>query len=356
MKMLYTRMKVFHYADKLDSLMHGVSNVLPPVHIRIKPTNICCHRCRYCAYRTENLQLGKDMNERDSIPRDKMLDIADDIIEMGVKAVTFSGGGEPFCYPHLLEVVQRLAASPVRFAALTNGVRVTGEIAEFFARHATWLRVSIDGWDGASYARYRGVSDREFDKVLANLRRFRQYNGRCYTGASIIVDRDNAGHVCELIGKLRDTGIHSVKIAPCIVSNDGPENNEYHAPIFDQVKDEVARAAEIFAGSEFEIFDSYHRQLDSFGKQYTWCPYLQILPVIGADQNVYSCHDKAYNLDSGLLGSVRDRRFKDFWLEGKDKFLAINPSRDCNHHCEADSKNRMLLEYLQADTEHLAFV
>ncbi len=356
MKTLYTGMKVFHFGAKLDSLGREISAILPPVHIRIKPTNLCCHSCRYCAYRSEGLQLGKDMNDRDTIPRQKMLEIADDIIEMGVKAVTFSGGGEPFCYPHLLEVVQRLAESSVRFAALTNGARVTGEIAEYFALHATWLRVSIDGWDGASYARYRGVSDREFDRVLANLRQFRHYGGSCHVGASIIVDRENAGHVCQLVEKLRNTGIHSVKISPCIVSNDGRQNNEYHAPIFDRVKEEVARAAGTFAGDGFEIFDSYHRQLDSFQKVYTWCPYLQILPVIGADQNVYSCQDKAYNLDCGLIGSIRNRRFRDFWTDGKDKFFAIDPSRVCNHHCVADSKNRMVLEYLQANAEHLAFV
>jgi Fe-coproporphyrin III synthase len=355
-KTLYTGMKVFHFGAKLDSLGRETSAILPPVHIRIKPTNLCCHSCRYCAYRAEGLQLGKDMNDRDTIPRQKMLEIADDIIEMGVKAVTFSGGGEPFCYPYLLEIVQRLTESSVRFAALTNGARVTGEIAEYFARHATWLRVSIDGWDGASYARYRGVSDREFDTVMANLRNFRHYGGSCHIGASIIVDRENAGHVCELICTLRDTGIHSVKISPCIVSNDGRQNNEYHAPIFERVKDQVARATETFAGDGFEIFDSYHLQLDSFRKNHIWCPYLQILPVIGADQNVYSCQDKAYNLDCGLIGSIRNRRFRDFWSDGKDKFFAIDPSRDCNHHCVADSKNRMVIEYLQADAEHLAFV
>lgn len=356
MKTLYTGMKVFHFKDKLDSLKRGSSAVLPPVHIRIKPTNVCCHSCRYCAYRADGLQLGKDMNERDTIPRDKMLEIVEDLAEMGVKAVTFSGGGEPFCYPYLLETAQRLADSKIRFAALSNGARVSGAIAEFFARHATWLRISIDGWDGASYARYRGVSDREFDKVLANLRAFRNFGGFCHTGASIIVDRENAAHVCELVGKLRDTGIHSVKISPCIISNDGRENNDYHAPVFEQVRDQIARAIQTHSAEGFEIYDSYHRQLESFQKDYDWCPYLQILPVIGADQNVYSCQDKAYNLDCGLIGSIKGRRFNDFWFDGKDKFFTINPSRDCNHHCVADGKNRMVLEYLQADAEHLAFV
>ena len=55
--------------------------------------------------------------------------------------------------------------SPVAFAALTNGARLTGKTAEVFARNARWVRVSMDGWDAKSYAEHRGVSLSEFDKV-----------------------------------------------------------------------------------------------------------------------------------------------------------------------------------------------
>ncbi len=144
---LYTKTKVFHFKDKLDSLPKENPAILAPIHIRIKPTNVCNHNCHYCAYRVDNLQLGKDMVTRDFIPREKMLEIIDDLVEMKVRAVTFSGGGEPFCYPYLLEAVKNLARGGIKFASLTNGALLTGEIANFFAKNATWLRISIDGWD-----------------------------------------------------------------------------------------------------------------------------------------------------------------------------------------------------------------
>ncbi len=356
MGQLYTQMKIFHYKDKIESLRPEVDTILTPLHIRIKPTNVCNHNCRYCAYRMDDLQLGKDMNVRDYIPRDKMLEIVDDIVEMGVKAVTFSGGGEPFCYPYLLDVVKKLSQSPVKFAALTNGALLKGKVAEVFAEYATWLRVSVDGWDGASYAEYRGVGEDEFAKVLGNIRNFKKLGGPCYTGACVIIDRQNAGHVYDLIQTLNGTGLNSIKLSPCIISNSNSENNEYHKPIFDTVKDQIAKAKENLEAEDFEIFDSYHEQLESFEKDYTWCPYLQILPIIGADQNVYSCQDKAYNLDEGLIGSIKNVRFKDFWFSDKNKFFSINPSLHCNHHCVANGKNEMILSYLEADKEHLGFV
>ncbi len=36
--------------------------------------------------------------------------------------------------------------------------------------------------------------------------------------------------------------------------------------------------------------------------------------------------------------------------------FSIDPSIDCNNHCVANPKNRMILEYLEADLDNLGFV
>lgn len=356
MQSLYTKLKIFHYPKKLRSLPKTVPEILPPIHIRIKPTNVCNHNCQYCAYRVENLQLGQDMRVKDSIPREKMLEIITDLNEMGVRAVTFSGGGEPLYYPFIKEAVRQLSQARIQFAALTNGSRLEGEIAELFAHFATWIRISIDGWDDESYNLYRGLKGREFTRVMNNLESFAKLNGTCYTGVCIIVDRMNVDHIYELVSKAKDCGSHSVKIAPCIVSNDGAENNCYHRPIFQRARDQIERVIADFADVSFEVFDSYHLQLQTFEKKYDWCPMIQILPVIGADLNVYTCHDKAYNLDQGLIGSIQTRRFQQLWFSDKNNFFRIRPSIHCNHHCVANTHNEMILEYLYIDKEHMAFV
>jgi MoaA/NifB/PqqE/SkfB family radical SAM enzyme len=356
MGLLYSRMKSFHFKEKIDSLPKKVDKILPPLHIRIKPTNVCNHNCYYCAYRQDNLQLGKDMVVRDSISQEKMMEIIDDMEQMQVKAVTFSGGGEPLCYPFLLESVKRLSKVGIKFATLTHGGYLKDEIAEFFVNYGSWIRISIDGWDDESYSSYRGVPKGEFTKVMENIRNFKKQNGKCLLGIVIITDKDNSLHIYELIKRLKDAGIDSVKIAPCLISNSGEESNRYHKPIFNAVKEQILRAMNELACEGFEIFDSYHEQLEAFKKDYSWCPYLQINPVIGADLNVYPCHDKAYNIDEGLLGSIKEMRFKDFWFSNKRNFFKIDPSRHCNHHCMVNEKNRFILEYLDTDKEHLEFV
>jgi len=72
-----------------------------------------------------------------------MLEIVDDVIEMGVKAVTFPWR-RAFALQALPEVVQRLAEGGVRVATLTNGANLKGKVADAFAEYGTWVRVSTD--------------------------------------------------------------------------------------------------------------------------------------------------------------------------------------------------------------------
>jgi MoaA/NifB/PqqE/SkfB family radical SAM enzyme len=329
-----------------------------PVHIRIKPTNICNHHCRYCAYSPDTLRaFGKDSGKNKSfIPRQKMMEILDDIISMGVKAVTFSGGGEPFTYPYLLEAVRKLSASPVKFAALTNGSRLSGEVAEVFARRATWVRVSMDGWNEESYSSYRKVPPGEFGKVLLNMEHFKNLGGACYLGVSLIIDRYNAEHIYGLTKRLKGIGVDSVKMSPCLVSDKAGENRRYHKVIFGRVRRQIDRTIRELAGNDFEVFDAYKELNEKFQKDYTWCPCGQLVPVIGADRCVYMCPDKAYNMKTGIIGSIRRQRFRIFWLSSKRRMFRVNPSIDCNHHCERNRMNVMLMEYFSADPDHLSFV
>lgn len=355
MSAVYSKLKIFHYPEKLATLPAGRPEIAPPLHVRIKPTNHCNHRCTYCAYRNDRLQLGSAMNDRDAIPRDKMMEIIDDLAEMGVKAVTFSGGGEPLLYPHLEEALERLVATDIRFASLTNGSLLNGRIAELFAKHATWLRVSMDGWDDASYAAYRGVKSGEYGRILDNMENFKQLGGPCRLGVCINIDDRNYDHILGQLRRLKACGVDSVKLSPCIVSNTGEENNRFHAPFFAGVREQLDVAMRELADDHFDIYDSYHLLEENFDKVYDWCPYLQILTVIGADCGVYACQDKAYS-KSGLLGSIADTRFKEFWFADKRRFFGINPSQHCHHHCVTNGKNLMVHEYLNIDPAHGQFV
>lgn len=351
---VYSTLKPFFFPDRLSAI--GTGQVRPPVHVRIKPTNVCNHACWFCAYRSDAVSLGSAMDARHRIPRGKMLEIADDLVDMGVAAVTFSGGGEPLIYPHIVETVNRLAAGGIRIGALTNGSMLKGKVADAFAQNATWLRISIDGWDGPSYARSRKVDVGEFDKVIGNLAAFAGRGSRCALGASVIVDEANAAHLFDLCQRLKAAGVGHVKIAPCIVHDSGTANDAYHARLVPTVRAAIEQIRGIEDG-HFRVNDHYHALGDRFDRPERRCPMAYLLTVIGADLNVYMCQDKAYTR-GGELGSIATRRFRDFWLSAENarSLAAIDPSTACRHHCVSSAKNGHLNEYLALDPDHVMFV
>lgn len=352
--LLYSSLKPFLYSERLAAIRDG--RVPPPVHVRIKPTNVCNHACWFCAYRSDAVSLGSDMDARARIPRGKMFEIVDDLVAMGVAAVTFSGGGEPLIYPHIVETVERLAAGGVRIGALSNGSMLRGKVADAFARHATWIRVSIDGWDGPSYARSRKVDGEAFDKVLANLAAFAGRGSACALGASVIVDEANAPHLHDLCRKLKASGVGHVKLAPCIVRDSGAANDAYHARLTPVVRAQIDRSRRLEDG-HCRIADHYHALGERFDRTDRCCPMAYLLTVIGADLSVYTCQDKAYT-PGGALGSIRERGFREFWQspENARALAAIDPSSTCRHHCVASAKNERLNEFLALDPGHAMFV
>jgi MoaA/NifB/PqqE/SkfB family radical SAM enzyme len=353
MATVYSALKVFGYPDHLAA---AAGPLRAPVHVRIKPVNACNERCWYCAYRLEDLSLGGDMSPHDRIAPHKMDEIVDDLIAMKVKAVTFSGGGEPLIYAPLAATVRRLAAAGIKIGALTNGLALRGEVADAFAENATWIRVSIDAADGETYARSRRVPSAFFEHVLANVRAFVERGSGATIGFSFIVTRENAASIfafCELAKRL---GAQHVKLSGCVVSNDAVENDRYHDSVAPIVAENIA-AARALETPTFQILDHYHARGELFERPYRACPMLEYLTVIGADCSVYACQDKAYT-QAGLLGSIRDRRFADFWHsdENARRVRDWDAAANCRHHCVSHAKNMLLTEYRALDPDHAVFV
>lgn len=354
MARLYSDLKVLAHPDRLAALREG--RLAAPVHVRIKPINRCNHNCWYCAYRSGALQLGDDMDLGDRIPEAKMFEIADDLVAMGVRAVTFSGGGEPTLYKPLPRVMERLAAGGIKIGSLTNGSNLKGAMADAFAAHASWVRVSVDGYDDASYAAARGLRGSPFSDLLERLAAFAQRRSQCVLGVSFIVGEGNAGHVFDACRQFREAGVNHVKLSGVVVGNDDAGNDAYHDRIRATVEAEIERAQSL-ATDRFAIVNHYHGLSGLFAKDYRSCPIMRFLTVIGADCRVYACQDKAYTA-SGCLGSIEERSFADFWFSAENRRAldAVDPSASCRHHCVAHHKNQLLHELTAIDQRHASFV
>ncbi|MBF0444446.1 MAG: radical SAM protein [Magnetococcales bacterium] len=354
MSNLYSSLKFLRFHEHLEALKNR--KVIAPVHIRIKPTNHCNHDCWYCAYKVDHLQLGEDIVEADVIPEKKMAEIVEDIIDMGVKAVTFSGGGEPLLYKTLPDTVERLAQGGVRVATLTNGSNLKGRMADSLAKYGTWVRISIDAWDDLSYNKARGIKGDNFSQIVRNMRNFADKKSPCVLGVSFVVTQDNYKHLIEACSIFKNAGVNHVKLSAVVISNDGRKNNQYHGEIMEEVSGLIAQAQKL-NDENFTIINHYHELDERFDKTYKTCSFLQFLTVIGADCQVYSCQDKAYN-EKGLLGSCKEQSFKDFWFsqENYKRIFSLDPTTDCKHHCVSHGKNLAINEFIDTDPDHGLFV
>jgi radical SAM protein with 4Fe4S-binding SPASM domain len=340
----YSVLKTFHHPQKLSSFLE--KKVTAPIYVRIKPTNTCPHNCFYCIYRFEFSGIHPESVRTDMIPKEKMFEILDDLKAMGIKAVTFSGGGEPLHYPWINEVLKKVLDSKMDFSIITNGQLLHNEAAELLSQ-AKWIRVSLDYPDAETFSKIRGVPPTFFDQIKENIKKFgRMKNSNCSLGVNCVINEHNYDKVIKIVELCEELGIDNLRFAPVWKSS----YEEYHKNIKDEALRQIEEARKN-SPPGMEIGSTYGRYFDgSTGgsvRAYDRCYYMQIVPVIAANQNVYACHNSAYDPEA-RIGSIKDRSFKEMWFsrETEDFFNNFNPKKSCQHECSNDEKNKILNEFI----------
>lgn len=353
----YSEAKIFYHRDALDALRRG--DHIAPIYVRMKPTNICNHHCEYCAYGSGGTRkrstIRNSVCTSDQIPWDKMREIVDDFRMMGVKAVTFSGGGEPLTYPHIIETMDAMKESKVETSLITNGQLLSGDIAQSFY-DAKWVRVSFDSPNEAEYAKLRGVSEKAFHQVVNNIREFaKKKSHNCVLGIHFVISKANARRVYEGARFLKNLGVDNIKFSPVI--DNAPH---YHDEIKDEVIEQIYHAKETLESDTFQIINSYEsdwKDKNFSAQSFSTCYTCRLVTVIAADQKVYLCHPRAYD-SKAALGDLRGKRFKDMWFSDstKEVLSRLKPMRDCKNYCVFEKRNQLLQSYFEADINHINFI
>ena len=350
----YSNLKIFAHVQKLNDIRDGKR--ISPIYIRIKPTNYCNHRCYYCSYADDELGLRDSANRQDQISWDKMQEIISDIRDMGVKAVTFSGGGEPLLYPYIVETMRQILDAKIDLSIITNGQLLKSEKAEVLAK-AKWVRISFDAANAETYAKIRQVPTTAFYEVCDNISRIAKIKcDNCELGINFVINHENATQIYEMAAMVKKLGVNHIKYT-ARVSND---LFQYHEPFKQTAIDQIHRAKDDFENDEFRIINKYESDFDSalvFHRCYEHCYVNRIFTVIAADSKVYFCHDKAYVKD-GVVGDLTNQSFKDLWFSQEviKRYEEFNPQKECNHHCVYDDRNELLNHYYGLDPNHINFI
>ena len=286
--MPYSNLKIFGHLDELHKVKKGER--IAPIYVRIKPTNRCNQNCYYCHYKNPYLELDQ-YRPADEIPREKMLEIISDFKETGVKAVTFSGGGEPLLYPYIEEIMEAVLQAGIDLSIITNGTLLTGRKAEILSQ-AKWVRISQESGCAETYSRIRGVGESAFQKLCENIKNFSELkNPNCELGINFVIGPENYNEVYRAGKLMRELGANHIKYTALMGNN----AEVIHAPFKKSVIEQIHRLIDENE-TDFKIINLYESDFESnavFGRNYDFCGIKDFVTVIAANSKIYFCHDKA---------------------------------------------------------------
>lgn len=352
----YSDLKIFHHPQKLMDLKD--KKITAPVYVRIKPTNKCNHRCFYCSYDFSawETQVRSGVNKTDELSWDTLKRTLNQFGELGIKAVTYSGGGEPLVYPEINKAMNLTLKNGIDLSIITNGQLLNGESAKILSK-AKWVRISLDSCNANLFEETRRISSNKFNELKQNIQDFVKIKDSiCELGINCVVHHKNKDYILDMAKFAKDIGVDHIKFAARIID----DVMEYHKSFKDKVICDIEKAKEKFNDISFRVIDRYSDHFNgntTFIRPYSKCYIMQIVPAIAANGGVYCCHDTAY-VPNGLIGNLYDNTFKEIWFSENTKkfFNDFDAKKLCYHHCMYDSRNLLINQYLDLDNDHINFV
>ena len=344
----YSNLKIAWYPDKLKALARG--EVTPPIFVRLKPTNRCVHNCFYCSYHFEYTHMHETMRREDELPKQKIMETLSDLNKMGVKSVIYSGGGEPLFHPDIEEILQKTLDYKLHLAIITNGQLLNGKVAKILS-NADWVRISLDYHNEKLFKEIRGVDTSLFHILKNNIKNFSKIKKpTCNLSVNCVVHEKNKDCIYKIAKFCKNLGVETIRISP--VWN--PNFVNYHRPFKNKVKKQLEKIKNELCNGDFEMYETYSSDLSSgasIKRKYKKCYWMQINPVIAADSNIYTCHNKAYD-KTGLLGSIKNQSFKKLWFskELAKKFKNFDAIKNCHHQCSSESRNMIIADILNCES------
>jgi MoaA/NifB/PqqE/SkfB family radical SAM enzyme len=120
--------KLLWHGDRVKQWL--TTNKVNPILIEIAPTGYCNASCPWCFF--------KDKQGKDRIDSKVLLKALKDLSTLGLKAINWSGGGEPTLHPDFADFV--ILASELNFSQglFSNGYTIIPEQDKF-----AWIRISL---------------------------------------------------------------------------------------------------------------------------------------------------------------------------------------------------------------------
>lgn len=329
-KLMYHPERVSEWGEKDDCF---------PIYLEIGPTNICNHRCIFCAL---------DFLEKKGnfIDREVMLSALKDMAEHGVKSVMFAGEGEPLLHKDICEFIEKAKEYGIDVSLTTNGVLFTKEKIEKIIPNLTWIRFSVDAGSPESYGKIHGTKPEDFDKVIDNIKeavKFKKDNLLKTTiGVQFLMIPQAINEAIKLAEILKNIGADNLQVKP--YSHHPKSKNDFsvNSEEYNNLKEELIK----FNSDNFRVFfrEATAKRIET-GIDYPECYGLSFFALIDSEGNIIPCN-LFYNEPEFTYGSLYEQKFSEIWKGEKRKKVLQRIRKkgvsECRKGCRLDVVNRYL--------------
>jgi len=330
---------MFHY-DRLESISTG--NIPYPVTAEIDPSNLCNHNCIWCMYK--EFKKSSPVN----ISRKDLLTVIAELAEVGVKSITFTGGGEPLCNPATPKAMNLCKYLGVQCGLVTNGGLIHKNLKRI-AHNCTFCRVSLDAGTKTTHDLLHNPNyGRDFNGILKDIKTLKTINPNLTVGVAFLVHNENYREIELATKKVKNTGADYIQIRPVIQG--------ITLSTASKAK-ELLKISYKHSDDNFKVYGIMHRFNEIFDikRRFRKCRTTPLIASIGADLNMYICCQLRGNPDY-IIGNLKDNTFKEIW--GSKQHKEIINSIDINNCpvCRYIPYNEIIEKTIINDSMHRNFL
>ncbi len=312
----------------------------------VYPTYVCNQNCVWCEYSADNAKYGMMMAEED------LRKLISDLRELGVRGVEFCGGGEPSLHPALPALIREMKAAGMSAGLLTNGTRLTGDLATALVDCASYVRIGFDGANAETMHRVKRPRSPEasFDAVCANVRHVlalrRERGGHVLISMKVLLNADNYTEVEDCVKLAAAMGVDSVQFKAARLCESELSNEQAAA---------ARQAIETCRGKYLPL-----RVVGGVDKlnmtRQCWLTPLQIM--VDALGDVFLCCYYRHRKDTHRFGNVLEQPLQEIWYSERhwEAIRSIKPE-ECNLlDCRFVHYNRVMRELLVENDAQFEFI
>jgi radical SAM protein with 4Fe4S-binding SPASM domain len=289
-----------------------------------------------------------------------MLSLLGELAAVGVKSITFTGGGEPLVHAQAAEIFQRCHDLGMQFGVVTNGRRLEGPVVDVIAQHAVFVRVSLDAGTTQTHQMLHATSLPEYERILHNMTRLREIAGpRLTIGASFCVFDVNKQEIGLAAERVKIAGGNYLEVRPVFPTEwrGGGFGNPLTEAHIDEARENLEAAKDAHDGHGFRVIGLIQRfdQVFNRAKDYEKCHIGPLTTVINADGYIYHCCQQR-GMPNFRAGSVLSQSFTEVWWNAQHQAMvdAIDISQ-CGP-CRYDGYNKIVEQAFQGDALHGNFI